>query len=312
MTRPEYVPDDAEDITNYGAVSNPDDPADGSYSTNRQAIIDAMSAAGRNGSIYVPSGTYYFGEDDSNSWIRIGAMTPAGISIYGDGPGNSELAMTEHVPAGGIATMFDYLDDEYTSSTTTVTYQEIRLNGNADNLPNLNSNNVGSLGINIRSGNSELTLELKRVHIYNTYNTGVRTAGSGMTADYCTFERAGFGVENDSDGDSIDHLTVPGPYAADNNTAVFRDCEFLLTPGNACDPAGDGQVEFYRCWGEGLGTGMLKLEYNSVHVENVFMRMNTPELENLITNQSRPFDGRVAIYSMDGGVSSVDLYDCKF
>jgi hypothetical protein len=311
MTRPDYVPDAAEDITAYGAVSNPDDPSDGSYSTNRSAIIDAAKAAGRNGSIYVPSGTYYFGEDDSNSWIRIGAMTPAGISVYGDGAGSSTLALTEHIPDGGVATMFDYVDDEYTSESTTVTYRGIKLDGNAPNLPNLFSNNVGSLGINIRSGNSGLTLAMGEVHVYQTYNAGIRTDGGSMTADYCTFERSGFGIENDSGGDSIDHLTVPSPQSADGDTAVFRDCEFHLTPGNACDPGGDGQVEFYRCWGAGLGTGFLKIQYNPIHCENVYMRPNTTELESLITSQTRPFDGRLAMYSMGGGSPSVDLYDVK-
>lgn len=308
---PSYVPNDAENIVDHGAVTNPTDPNDGSYSTNRQAIIDAATAAGRGGSIYVPEGTYYFAASGgSNSWIRIGAHTPAGISVYGDGPDKSEIALSQHHGDGAIGTLFDYVADEYTSTAHTVTWREVRLNGNYQNLPNLQDDNVGSLGINVRS-NPTQDLELRRVHIYQTYNAGLRTADGSLTADYCTFEKCGFGVENDSGGSSIDHCTVPGPDGANGDTATFNDCEFYLTPGNAVDPANDGQIELYRCWGAGLGTGMLKVDTNPFYAENIYMRMNTSELENLVTNQSRPFDGRQAFYSMDGA-NPIELYDAKF
>ena len=314
MTRPDYVPDDAEDITDHGAVRNPDDPNDGSPSINREAIIDAANAAGKGGSIYVPSGTFYYGRNSGNSWIRIGGHTAHGISVYGDGPGDSTLAITEHTPEGGIATMFRYEPNEYETDTVTVTYRGLQLDGNSPNL----ADDVTGIGINVRGGNPGLSLDFERVHLYQITQSGIRQSGSGdSTIDYCTFEHIGIKFENDRwDGrnTSIEHCYIPSPDASNGDLAKITNSEFLLCSGNACDPGGDGQVVIENCYGEGMGTGLAKIKENSVTVENVYARMNTPELENLLASmdRARPYDGRVGIYFFDDSPGEVVLSDVKF
>lgn len=310
MARPDYVPADAEDITNHGAVTNPTDPSDGSYSTNRSAIISAADAAGSEGAIYVPEGTYYFGEDDQNAWIVFGSHTTAtGISVYGDGPEKSTLAMTEHVPETAIATLLRYDNDVYDTTATTVEYRGIKIDGNQRNLGDHYSNNVGSIGIRTESGNSEMTIRLEEAWVYDTYNAGVRHYEGNLEAYYSTFERCGLGVERDSPSGndaSIDHCIVPIPNA--DKTATIERCEFLNTPGNAVDAGGNGSIETYWSWGSGLGTGWYKLQDCDTYIiENTYMEPNTTELENLVSDPSYEdgFVGRRSPFYIISGDDSV-------
>ncbi|MEF8914136.1 Ig-like domain-containing protein [Natronomonas sp.] len=312
MTRPEYVPDDAVDITDYGAVSNPDDPADGSYSTNRQAIIDAGNAAGRSGNIYVPEGTYFFGEDDSNSWIVMGAHTAAGLSFYGDGPGKSVLGMTEHCPESAIGTMFRYNPDEYDTETHTATWKGLKLEGNAQNLGNKIQHGVGSLAIISQSGNSELTLQLDTVYIHDTYSAAVKHREGDLRADYCTFERVGIEITNDtyesSDrSESVDHCLIPQPDS--DKSCIVDHCEFVNASGNAIDAGGDGTIETYSCWGSGLGVGWYKVQDCKKYViENTYMEPNTQALEDLLVNDW--FIGhRGPFYSVQGDTDVVPIVE---
>ncbi|WP_336135431.1 Ig-like domain-containing protein [Natronomonas amylolytica] len=321
MTRPDYVPDDAKDITEYGAVSNPDDPNDQAvYEGNRDAIIDACNAAGSEGSIYVPEGTYYFGQGSGNHWIRHGAHTPPGISIYGDGPEASVLGMHGHGEKGEIHTLFNHAADEYTGTNEhTVTYQEIQFHGQAPKLPNLYDSEprVGQSGVSVQSDNSGLDFEVKRAYFYQMYGAGIDVRGS-LTIDFSTFEESGIKLENDADavGDtSINHHIVARPESS--NKVVMRDSEFINTSGNAIDAAGSGPVECYRCWGSGLGTGWCKLSAYDLRLENVYMEPFTQELQDLTAGDDigDGYNGRRGpFYRLDGDPSVVpvaELYDVE-
>ncbi|WP_434531855.1 hypothetical protein ACODNH_22095 [Haloarcula sp. NS06] len=79
MTRPAYVPDSAEDVTNHGIGRdyNPNDPSLSDAQEVLNALHSAMDAAGPNGSIFVPEGTYYFGSEDVYSLIELGEVSHA-------------------------------------------------------------------------------------------------------------------------------------------------------------------------------------------------------------------------------------------
>ncbi|WP_141212054.1 right-handed parallel beta-helix repeat-containing protein [Halorubrum sp. Eb13] len=316
MTRPEYVPSDAEDITDHGAIRNPEDADDGKPSVNRDAIIDAANAAGRGGSIYVPGGTFYYGRNNANSWIRIGSDTPAGISLYGDGPEGSMLGITEHTPSGRVATMFRYSKDEYTSTAITVNIRGLCLDGNSPNL----ADDVTGLGIRVRSGNSGMTLNIENVKVYQITQSGVWKQDGSLNIDSCTFEHIAIKYENDQwDGSntSIDHCIKPSPYASDSDSATITNSVFKTCSGSVVDPenGADGQITIKNCYCEGLGTGLAKLVGNPLTVTNTYAKMQSATLDGLLASypdRDRPYDGRVAIYLFDVDPSSVTLKDCKF
>lgn len=314
MTLPEYVPSDAEDITDHGAVTNPDDPDDGTPSTNRNAIMDAIDAAGSEGSVYVPSGTYIFGQNDGNSWIQIGRNTDAtGVSFYGDGPGESTLGVTKHTPETNIASAFLYVEGQYDSTSHTVTFRGLELDGQSSKLGDMASNNVGQIGVEIQANNSVLTLEFEDVYVRNMYNSGIRMRGGSLTVNYCTFERIGIDLNRDAGGSRVDHCTVPSPSASNNDTVLLENSVFKLCSGNATDPGGDGQVTIRNCWAEGLGSALVKLNNNSLTVENTYARLYSEELEsNIVTSVRRPFDGRNAVYTHSADPGRVILNNVKF
>ncbi|OYR44600.1 Ig-like domain-containing protein [Halorubrum sp. Ea8] len=314
MTLPDYVPSDAEDITDHGAVANPDDPDDRTPSANRSAIMDAIDAAGSEGAVYVPSGTYFFGQSDGNSWIQIGRNTNAtGVSFYGDGPGESTLGVTRHTPETNIASAFLYISGQYGSTSHTVTFRGLELNGQSDKLGDMASNNVGQIGVEVQANNSGLNLNFEDVYLRNMYNSGIRMREGSLAVNHCTFERIGIDLNLDADGSRVDHCTVPSPEASNDDTVLLENSVFKLCSGNATDPGGDGHVTIRNCWAEGLGSALVKLNSNSLTIENTYARLYSEELENnVVTSVRRPFDGRNALYTHSADPGQVILNDVKF
>ncbi|EMA08834.1 hypothetical protein SAMN05443574_12035 [Haloarcula vallismortis] len=84
------VPRDAESIGGYGSESNLNGPSLAAARRNLQAIRDAAEAAGKGGTIYVPEGEYYFGDEDSgfSPYVEFGEAGPPGVSIFVKRPTN--------------------------------------------------------------------------------------------------------------------------------------------------------------------------------------------------------------------------------
>lgn len=278
MSRPAHVPDSAVDITDYGAVSNPDDPDARTAARNLSAIRQAANAAGAQGAIYVPEGTYYWGNDDRNLMLTFneGSLEPPGISMYGDGPEESALALTEHLPDDHIHDGFRYHSG---SNHGEVTISNIRLDGNYENLGDLAGNGTGSRGIVFLDGDND-TLNLENVHFRGWYNNAVRATGPGGVAESCTFEETGIGVVNDTHSSddqsgrgSVGQHVAPRP--ADDRTYTFENCHFKNSSGTAVNVGrNDGHVILQTCYIEGSGIGGFKLSAGKrVEVRNTYIQI---------------------------------------
>ena len=307
MTRPAYVPDSAEDITDHGIGSdhNSSDPDLRSAREVLNAIHSAMDAAGPNGSIYVPAGTYYFGSEDVYSLIKMGGGQPRGISVYGDGPDASTLAVTEHMDPAAISnqTAFIYDGD---ADHGEVEIRGLTLDVNAPNLGNLDRHNGGADGFSL-AGRS-LSFSLYNVRITDTYTRGIRCRQYLSSARYCTLERIGIEYHKDSGSNThpFDSLQTPG-----GNTTVIENCKIKNCPGSAINIRyNDGTYRIRNVYAAGTGSQFLKLSAGeSVTLRRINHTAYTSELESLLPDEPNDgFLGRHFIQSLgDRGDTNVTL-----
>jgi len=247
----------AESITDHGAEPNPDDPSAAAAKRNLDAIHAAADAAGENGAIYVPSGTYHIGHDGTGVgrlvlFTGTDRREPAGISVYGDGPTESTLAVTEHMPDDQNHNALIY--DEG-GGHGQVMIRDLTLDGNYENLGNLWGENRSSRGIVVRGSNENATFDLYNVRFRGWYTQGLWLNDAAGTAKYCAWEESGIGVFNDG---SVGHHVACSPVAG--NEFKFECCQFKNCSGNAINIVnGRGTTLFERCRGEGLGTGVHKI-----------------------------------------------------
>ncbi len=204
MSRPATC-DSAEDITNHG-VGRDHNPNDPDLSVAREvlnALHSAMDAAGPNGSIFVPEGTYYFGSEDVYSLINLGGSQPRGISVYGEGPAKSTLAVTEHMDPAVISNQTAFIYD-----------------GDADH---------GD--VEIRG----LTLDVNAPNLAISTRTAAEQMGSRFLAIHCRSRYTMFGLQTpirgvlDAGSTSHPRDTVPSTGSASNITKTADQIHIRLT-----------------------------------------------------------------------------------
>jgi len=307
MTRPAYVPDGAEDITDHGVAPdhNPSDPDLSTAQEVLAALHSAMDAAGPNGSVFVPEGTYYFGSEEVYSLIVLGGSQPRGISVYGAGPDKSTLAVTEHMDPAVISnqTAFIYDGD---ADHGNVEVRGLTLDVNAPNLGDLNQHSGGADGFAL-AGDS-LSFSLYNVRITDTYTRGIRCRQYLSSARYCTFDRIGIEYHKDSGSNThpFDSLQTPK-----GNTTVIENCKIKNCPGSAVNIRyGDGTYRIRNVYAAGTGSQFLKLSAGeTVELRRINHTAYTSELESLLPDEPNDgFLGRHFIQSLgDRGETSVTL-----
>jgi len=307
MSRPAYVPDSAEDITNHGVGRdhNPNDPDLSAAREVLNALHSAMDAAGPNGSIFVPEGTYYFGSEDVYSLINLGGSQPRGISVYGEGPAKSTLAVTEHMDPAVISnqTAFIYDGD---ADHGDVEIRGLTLDVNAPNLGDLNAHSGGADGFSLAG--DPLSFSLYNVRITDTYTRGIRCRQYLSSAKYCTLDRIGIEYHKDSGSNThpFDSLQTPK-----GSTTVIENCKIKNCPGSAINIRyGDGTYRIRNVYAAGTGSQFLKLSAGErVELRRINHTAYTAELESLLPGEPNDgFLGRHFIQSLgDRGDTSVTL-----
>ncbi|MXR52993.1 chitin-binding protein [Halovenus sp. WSH3] len=297
-----------ESITAYGALSDPDDQRISTAERNLRALLEAARAAGRNGTVYIPSGTYYIGHDGSgpDPFVRFGGREPPGISIVGAGPEVATLAISEHTPPDEQPNQSGLMWEEgYDHGTITV--ENVRLHGNYEALPNLSKAGGGSWGLQ--------TGGRGRIRLHNAYISGWHLAGLRgrhmvERVERCTFEDNGIGVHNDANGDANSHHISVRPRRG--TTCRIRNCQFLDCAGNVVNIRyNDGRLRMVNCHATGTGSGLCKLSGGShVVFRHVYHEGHTDSLEQKV--DERPdgpnFYGRNCINSLgERGSRSVTL-----
>lgn len=305
---PEDPPDDpdpGENILDYGAAPNPEDPNTRMAAANLSALRAAANAAGDGGTIYIPEGTYYFGHDRSDEPYlnSYGLREPAGISIVGDGPERSTLAITEHMPDGQNHDAFYWWQD---NDHGVVTVEGIRLDGNYENLGDLAAASSGSRGCIVRDGASG-TVSFTNVHFRGWYTMGLRLSDVSGTATDCSFEENAIAVHNDEQGEAVSHHTAIRPNRG--NEFVFERCYFARCSGDAVNVTkNEGNITLRWCYGESLGNGVHKLSGGNVIThEHCYWEPHTEWLENNLVESTLeiPFYGRNMVHRLtaNGGVT---------
>jgi hypothetical protein len=302
-SEPEPDPDPGENILDYGAAPNPKDPGTRAAAANLSALRAAANAAGRGGTIYVPEGTYYYGHDGSGArFLNIyGYREPAGISIIGDGPERSVLAVSEHMPDSQNHDGFYWWEDHDHGD---VTIEQITLDGNYEQLGDLTAASSGSRGLIIRDGASG-TFGLANVRLRGWYTTALRLADVPGTAVNCSFEENAIGIHENTEGESVAHHANIRP--ARGNEFVFRRCYFARCSGDAVNISkNEGRITLQRCYGESLGNGVHKISGGDVIThEHCYWEPHTEWLENNLTESvlEFPFYGRNMIHRLTANTS---------
>lgn len=301
---------EGENITDYGAKPNPNDPTARAAERNLNAIIDAANAAGNGGSIYVPSGTFFFGHDGTgpDRYLDFGNREPSGISIRGDGPQKSTLAITAHAPVSEQPNQsFGYWNRGYYHGRIDI--ENIRLNGNYEQIDdNFSDVGGGSWGPQV-DGNSDLYLY--NVHLRGWHLAGVRGRESLRSATYCTFEDNGIKRHNETNGDSISHHISCAPLGGDE--CVIKRCHFIDCSGSAVDIKNhDGTIKIHDCYAEGTGANLCKLSAGRrLEIKNVYHVANTKSLERKVDDIDHEdnFHGRNFIQSLgERGTENIILH----
>lgn len=307
MTRPSYIPDDAEDITQYGATAGTDtiDAAE----QNRDAIVEAANNSASN-SVYLPAGNWYIGDRSSNDFLSFGRDAvdrgPVGTSLYGAGPEETFMTVASDSP-GDVGLQIRYHGDQ--SDHGTVTWQGLTYDGNYE-----------AIGIDPDQGNqrglvidSPGDFSFENVRIRQTYAAAIRLAveSGSYSVNRCTFRDAGIGRHNGTDGSSVDHF-IAGWFA--NSTLSITNSVFELTSGTVVDFDGTGtKTTVENCWCRGIGSAMFKVnDTGSCQVSNLYFQGESTELSDML-NSSGPaqgeFHGRWFLYRLDGDTSNNPTFD---
>lgn len=278
-------PPGAENIRDHGAEPNPDDPDLESAGRNTEALRAAATVAGEGGTIYVPSGKYYFGQEARTANLGFGENEPAGISIVGDGPEESTLALTEHIDNRGEShVLFKYRDVAHGD----IEIRDIAIDGNYENIGNL-----------IDAGRASRAFEMEgtgRIEFYNVffrgiYTTALRLRDFNTSIDRCTFEEIGIGGKDDGgSGHAVEtHITY-------GNELRITRCSFRRIGSFAVNwRFNDGAVIIEDCHIKGTGTGIVKLSAGSrLEIRNSYLEPHTEWLTEHITTPDGgvPFHGR--------------------
>lgn len=297
-----------ESIEDHGAVSNPDDRTTATAERNLTALLDAARAAGKDGTVFVPEGTYHIGHDGSgpDPFVQFGDREPPGISIVGAGPETAALVISGETPAEKQPNQSGLMwQDGYDHGTITV--ENVRLHGNYDALPNLVDAGGGSWGLQLDGIGK---LELENAYISGWHLAGIRGRHMVDTVRRCTFEDNGIGVHNDANGNANSHHISVRP--RDGSPCRIEHCRFIDCAGNAVNVRrNDGTLEMVDCHATGTGSGLCKLSGGGLVVfRRIYHEAHTDSLERKVAERDggSNFYGRNCINSLgERGDTAVTL-----
>lgn len=297
-----------ENIEAYGAEPNPADPNVAAAKRNLTAFLDAATAAGDGGTVYVPAGVYYIGHDGvgPDPFTQFGSREPAGISIVGEGPVTSALAISEHTPAEEQPNQSGFMWVAGHDHGT-ITVEDVWLDGNYENLPNLVDTHGGSWGLQL---NGTGGISLNNAYIRGWHLAGIRGRHMVESVTGCAFGQNGIGVHNDTNGNANSHHISIRPRAGDES--LIERCHFIDCAGNAVNfTRNDGTLRMTDCYVTGTGSGLCKLSGGGlVEFKRIYHEANTDSLEQQVSerNDGINFHGRHLIKSLgERGESPVTL-----
>ncbi len=302
-----------ESIKDYGAVENPNDSDSSAAAANHQALLDAASAAGANGTVYIPEGTYYCGNSDYGNLTLFGSREPSGVSFTGDGPTKSVVGPSQYRGDNNYW-LFNY--DDGADHGSTVSFDNLRIDGQGRNL-SLQPDYGRSGRLINADGNSGTTLELQNVHLYDAYTAAVKNAGSFvLDIDRCTFER--IGVSSSEDAGVAGHALADGAGASSDPDGLVTNSEFYRLARTVIDYAdggGLGTVRFENCWCKGVNLAFVKSGADArVELQNVYSEHRTQWTQDLNRGDGRQeLNGRHFVQNLTntGGTFEVDVQDVQ-
>lgn len=290
-----------ENIEAYGAEPNPDDSSVTRAKQNLIALHAAATAAGEGGTIYIPPGTYYIGHngnqlDSSKPYVRFGRREPRGISIVGEGPETSAVAISEHVSVKDRINQsaFSWMDG-YDHGTIVV--ENIKLDGNYAKLPNLIKAGGGSWGLQVDGTGA---IRVRNAYICGWHLSGIRGRHMVESVTECTFKENGIGAHNDVNGNANSHHISTKTRAGDE--CLIQRCHFIDCAGNAINiRRNDGTLRMTDCYVEGTGSALCKLSGGgTVEFKRIYHESNTESLEQKVSKRDggNDFYGRNFIKSL--------------
>lgn len=301
-----------ENIRDYGAEPNSDDPDLTSAKRNLDAIRAAADAAGDYGEIYVPEGTYYWGGEDRARLLVFGGgpHEPTGISVSGDGPTKSHLIASEHMDP---SQNHNFLLFESGYSHGDVTIRDIHLDGNYKKVGDLRANNTGAWGLLCKGAADSDSWTLENVHHEGWYTGGIRINTAPINAYGCTFEQNGIGNAVSSESTASGHHVVTQP--SDGNQSVFDHCEFLNASGQCINvDYGEGNVRSTYCWAKGCGVAYHKISAGDrIEVHNTYIQPWSQWLEDNLKEETQdlvfPLVGRRFIHRRSDNATPTPTVD---
>lgn len=304
----------AEDITDYGATSNPNDASEAAAKDNHIAIVDAANAAGAGGTVHIPEGTFYFGRNDK--WANMtlfGTREPKGINFTGVGPTKSVVGLSQYRQDNN-SWLFRYEDTDH---GTEVSFSDLQIDGQGRNLALQPDYSRSGRLIHIDSGcTSGTTLKLRNVKLYDAYTAGIKNAGEWVhDADRCTFERIGVKSSKDSGNGGHPFSDCAGP---SGTKGVIKNSEFYRlarTVVDFADSGGGGDMRLENCWCKGINQAFVKSgKDNRVELRNIYSEHRTPWAQDLNRGGGDPeLNGRHFVQNLTntGGTFEVDVQDVQ-
>lgn len=266
--RPEGI-----NIEEYGAVSGQDTRT--VAQRNAEAIRHACHEAGREGTVYVPEGEYFFGGPDDGRIFQFGEEEPAGVSFVGEGPRESKLILTATIERNRSYRGFTYNGKNSDVDHGNVTIRDLCFDGNYENLDMVSG--VTVWGFNV-FGKGDFTFD--NVWIRGWWANGTRFTGPSVTIRGSTFQENAIGVARTNDTVTVGHHIVARPPA--NSSILVEDTEFLRCSGSVINRRRyNGDVTMRRVWIRDAGSSVLKLSKTNgiTRIENCYVELHTDWLE---------------------------------
>ena len=300
MSRPDYVPDDVENVLDHGGELG-DSVSRSQAERNAGAIEDASQASG-GANVYIPEGEFLIASQYSiGSVVFDGRLGAAGGSVYGAGP--TETFLKVHP---------DHDDDEMTEvwynggDHGDVTWRGLTYDGNEA----LDSFTIGEgrqRGILFRDGSSASSIEFENFRMQHMMFNGIHI-GRGYPAVSGTFERCTFydiaiDLMKASGGSNIAHVFSGSGFVRSGEKMTVRDCEFRMVSGSIVDTNSPGDMEFHNCYSEGIGDNLLKAgnDLGTLTVRNYYHQGQTEELVEANQGLSTTFQGRHLFNRLNSG-----------
>lgn len=281
----------AEDIRDYGGIPNTDSSE--AIAANVRAIREASLEA-TNNTVYLPEGEWFIGPSDSAKSDALTSGNPdangaaAGLGFVGDGPEKTFLSWGVLEP--GSTNTIRYCATNHNGAT----WQDLTYDGRWRTFASdgYDFADGGQWGILIE-GDARGDLTLENVRLQSMAGNGVFMGfwlDVDLTVNRCTFYDNGMGVENATDGESVQHHIAA--WADNDSSLTVTNSEFRLVSGsviNADGPGnGDGTYRIENVYAEGAGLSFHKITDNGTVINrNIYFKGETEELIEEMASTSR-------------------------